>query len=352
MVALRAVAGALWTSYDASFPAIWVEAMKRRSRAGGEPVKARGRKAVKPKGRSAPKAMPRRGSAPAGQDTEIARLTRELNEAFEQQTATGNVLKVISRSSFDLQAVLDTLVKLAARLCEAELVAIHHHRDGVMQFGARFGLPQEWEEITKRNPIVPGRGTVTGRVLLGGKPVQISDVKADPEYTFAEGLKAGRFRTVLGVPLEREGQIIGVIVLARAKVFPFTDRQIELVQNFAAQAVIAIENARLLNELRQRTADLSQRTEELTESLEQQTATSEVLQVISSSPGDLEPVFATMLANAVRVCDATSGNIYGWDGETLKRRITHRPPSQKHAGIHRFAFPQATLLAAWWQPKL
>jgi GAF domain len=294
--------------------------MTKPSRAGGKAAKARPRKVLKRKGRSAPKALSHRAAAP-DRETEIVRLTRELNEAFEQQTATGNVLKVISRSSFDLQAALDTLVKLAAWLCEAELVAIHHHRDGVMQFSARFGLPQEWEEITKRNPIAPGRGTVTGRVLLGGKPVQISDVKADPEYTFAEGQKAGRFRTVLGVPLEREGQIIGVIVLARARVFPFTDRQIGLVQNFAAQAVIAIENARLLNELR--------------ESLQEQTATAEVLQVISSSPGDLQPVFQTMLEKAVRICDATFGNIYRWEGETLHLLASHNtPPALAEARKH------------------
>jgi GAF domain-containing protein len=274
--------------------------MKRRSRAGGKPAKARSRKALKRKGRSAPKALSHRGAAPA-REMEVERVTRELNEAFEQQTATGDILKVISRSSFNLQAVLDALVKLAARLCEAELVAIHHYRDGVMQFGARFGLPQEWEEIARRNPIVPGRGTVTGRVLLVGKTVQISDVKADPEYTFTEGQKAGQFRTVLGVPLEREGQIIGVIVLARTKVLPFADRQIELVQNFAAQAVIAIENARLLSELRQ--------------SLEQQTATAEVLRVISSSPSELDPVFRIMLTSATRLCEATFGQLLLHQGD-------------------------------------
>jgi GAF domain-containing protein len=273
--------------------------MRRRSRASGKPAKARSRKAR----RNAPTAR-HRSPAP-GQETEIARLTRELKEAREQQTATGDVLKVISRSTFDLQAVLDTLVKSAARLCEADMVAITRPRDGAMQFAASFGLSQEFDEIAKRTPFVPGRGTVTGRVLLAGKPVQIADVEADPEYTFTEGQRVAGFRTVLGVPLEREGETIGVIVLIRKKVQPFSDKQIELVQNFAAQAVIAIENTRLLNELR--------------ESLQQQTATSEVLRVISSTPGELESVFQAMLENAVRICEAKFGTLFRYDGELFHR---------------------------------
>jgi class 3 adenylate cyclase/putative methionine-R-sulfoxide reductase with GAF domain len=301
-------------------------AMKRRSKAGREPIKGQRRKTAEPRSRNAPKTVARSKSSVGREDTEVVRLSRELNEAREQQTATGDVLKVISRSSFDLQAVLDTLVKLAARLCEADLVAIHRPRGGVMQFAANFGLSQEWEEIVKRSPIVPGRGTATGRVLLTGKAVQIADVDADPEYTFTEGQKAGGFHTVLAVPLDREGETIGVIVLCRTKVRSFTDKQIELVQNFAAQAVIAIENARLLNELRQRTNDLSRRTTDLSEALEQQTATSEVLQVISTSPGEVEQVFTTMLEKAVRICDAAFGNIFRWDGNALQHVAGHNTP--------------------------
>src|SRR5215470_3303820 len=265
--------------------------MRRRSKVSGKPAKARHRKAEMRRRRNEP-TVPRRGSFAVGQETEVVRLARELNDAREQQAATADVLKVISHSTFDLQTVLDTLVKSAARLCEADMVGINRPRDGAMRFAANFGLPREFEEIAKRTSFVPGRGTVVGRVLLAGKPVQIADVEADPEYTFTEGQRVAGFRTVLGAPLEREGRIIGVIVLVRTKVQPFTDKQIALVQNFAAQAVIAIENARLLNELRQRTDDL-------TESLEQQTATSEVLRVISSTPGELEPVFRAMLENTV-----------------------------------------------------
>jgi two-component system, NtrC family, sensor kinase len=155
----------------------------------------------------------------------------------------------------------------------------------------------------------PGRGGVVGRVLLEGKSVQISDVFDDPEYVFREFARRRGFRTILGVPLVREGSPIGLVVLHRAAVKPFTEKQIKLVESFATQAVIAIENARLLNELRQ--------------SLEQQTAASQVLQVISSSPGELQPVFATILENAVRICAAKFGTLYLKEGDGFRAAVMH-----------------------------
>jgi len=230
---------------------------------------------------------------------ENTRLLNELRETLQQQTATADVLKVISRSTFDLQAVLDTLVESAARLCEADTVAIGRPRGEIFYFEASYGLSPEFAEFAASHPYGLDAGTVAGRVLLERKIVHVLDVLNDPEYTNVVGQKIGGFRTVLGVPLLREGSPVGVISLGRKSVRPFTDRQIELVTTFADQAVIAIENVRLFDEVQERTRELS-------EALKQQTATSEVLQVISSSPGELEPVFQAMLSNAVRVARPNS----------------------------------------------
>ena len=162
--------------------------------------------------------------------------------------------------------------------------------------------------------------------------IQIADVRADPSYSeerapsYVAAVELGGVRSYIAVPMLKDRELIGGFTLSRQEVRPFTDKQIELVQNFAAQAVIAIENARLLNELRRRTTDLTERTADLTEALEQQTATSEVLQVISSSPGDLQPVFAAMLEKAVRICDAGFGNIYRWDGQDFHLVAVHNTP--------------------------
>jgi len=234
---------------------------------------------------------------------ENARLLNELRESLQQQTATADVLKVISRSTFDLHTVLDTLVESAAQLCEADTAAITRQSGEKWQQVASHGYSQEFNEFMARHPIPSGSGSISGRVVLEGRAVQVADVQTDPEYEFKEGAKFGGLHTMLGVPLLREGSPIGVIALSRTSVRPFTDKQIELVETFADQAVIAIENVRLFEAEQQRTRDL-------TESLEQQTATAEVLRLISLSPGALAPVFDTILAKAMQLCDAHLGFIW------------------------------------------
>ena len=281
--------------------------MRRRSRAGGETDKTRRPKAAALKRRNAPKVTRHRGP-PTGQETEVARLTRELHDAQEQQTATAEVLKIISASPTALQPVLEVVAKSAARFCEADDVTIFELDEQYLHTAAHWGaVPQE---IGVRFPCT--RGSVNGRSVIDRKPVHVIDLQAEVEE-FPEGSAfARRFghRTIASVPLLREGVAIGTIVLRRAEVNPFTNKQITLLETFAAHAVIAIENTRLLNELHERTDDLS-------ESLEQQTATSEVLRVISSSPGELEPVFQAMLENAVRICEAKFGSLFRFDGKAF-----------------------------------
>jgi GAF domain-containing protein len=251
---------------------------------------------------------------------ENLRLLNELRESLQQQTATADVLKVISRSAFDLQAVLDALIESAARLCEADMASINRQHGDAYRQVANYGQSSALQAYMDTHPVPPGRGSVVGRCIVEGNLVHIADVLADPEFVFVEAAKVGGLRTALGVPLLREGTPIGVVVLQRTSVRPFNDRQIELATTFADQAVIAIENVRLFDEVQARTRELA-------EALEQQTATSEVLRVISNSPGELEPVFQTMLENATRLCNAKFGTLSLYDGETYQNVALHNVPA-------------------------
>ena len=243
---------------------------------------------------------------------ELQVRNRDLTEALEQQTATSEVLKVISRSTFDLQPVLETLVENAARLCRADTGFILRFDGEVHRWAADFGASQEFREHVQKNPIPRGRASLVGRVEIEHRPVHVLDVLADPDYQLREHQSIGGFRTMLGVPMLREESLAGIFFLSRREVEAFTEKQIELVSTFADQAVIAIENVRLLNELQERNA-------QLTESLEQQTATSEILRVIASSPTNIQPVLDTVAENAARLCEAKDAVISRVDGETLKQ---------------------------------
>src|SRR5262249_19125259 len=186
------------------------------------------------------------------------RLLNKLGEPLQQKAATADVLKIISRSTFDLKAVLQTLVESVARLCEANMAAIRRPKGSAFLHVASHGSPTEYDEYMQNQPIEPGRGTVAGRVLLEGKPIHVADVQADREYTMVGISQKTGFHTILGVPLLREGSPIGVIILGRKLVRPFTEKQIELATTFADQAVIAIENVRLFDEIQDKSRQLEE----------------------------------------------------------------------------------------------
>ena len=275
--------------------------------------------------------------------TDLAERTTELTEALKQQTATSEVLQVISSFPGDLQPVFAAMLEKAVRICGAKFGNMYRWDGEALHLLASNNTPPAFAEVRTRLPYRPSPEAPIGRMVATKSVVHVTDLKEEKGYiersipaTVAAVELAG-VRTFLSIPMLAEGELIGAILLNRPEVRPFSDKEIGVVKDFAAQAVIAIENARLLNELRQRTTDLTERTADLTEALEQQTATSDVLQVISSSPGDLEPVFATMLEKAVRICDAHFGNIYRWDGETGHLVATYNTPPA--FAEHRRRFP-------------
>ena len=263
------------------------------------------------------RSTPRSARKPRDTDT-VAVPTRELDEAREQQTASADVLKAIDYSTYDVQSVLDKLSRLAGRLCDADFVTIWRTAGPRYRLVAKSRSSRAHDEHLANLSLKPEQGSCVGRVLLEAKTVHIRDICADPEYTLdaRRGGALKGYRTILGVPLLREGMPIGVIVLGRRTVRSFTEKQIELVTTFADQAAIAIQNVQLFDEVQARTRELS-------EAVDQQTATFEVLRGISSSPGELEPVFQAILAHATRLCEANYGAMWLKEGDLFRNAAFH-----------------------------
>jgi len=257
---------------------------------------------------------------------ENTRLLKELRESLQQQTATADVLKVISRSAFDLQTVLDTLTQSAARLCNADMGAIARKDERGFYHATNYNFTVDWVRFTDIYRLQPGRGSVIGRALLANAAVQIADVLADPEYAYSDMQQAAGYRTLLGVPMLRGKEPIGVLFLGRTTVDPFTEKQIELLQTFADQAVIAIENVRLFDEVQARTEDLR-------ESLQQQTATADVLKVITRSTFNLQTVLDTLVESATRLCEAQDAIIFLPSGEVYRAAALHGYSREYHKFI-------------------
>ncbi len=242
--------------------------------------------------------------------TELQRRTDDLTESLEYQTATSELLEVISRSTSDIQPALDTILTSAARLCDVQTgSAVIRSGDG-FRLVATLGLPADFEQVLRERLRIPDRGSATGRALLDKSICHVPDVRADPHFTFAEAARV--YPSVLGVPLLKDGEVLGAITLSRKRVGPFSDRQIALIKTFADQAVIAMENARLLGELR--------------ESLDQQTAMADVLGLINSTTGDITPIFDAMVDKATALCDAPHGVLFSLDGEVLHAISTQHSP--------------------------
>ena len=278
-------------------------------------MRRRGKSKQAERGRQKPK--PKGSTPPKGLQEQVAALAQELKEAREQQSATAEVLKVISSSQGDLEPVFQAMLENAVRICDASFGMLFRFDAGLVSAEAMVGVPPQFAEFWRRGPQRPGPRTAFARMIEEKRTVHITDVRTEPAYVegepvFVAAVNLAGFRTLLTVPMLKENELIGAFAIYRQEVRPFTDNQIDLLTNFAAQAVIAIENTRLLSELR--------------ESLQQQTATADVLRVISSSPGELKPVFNAILENAVRLCDAKFGHLWLREGEALRMGGTHGAP--------------------------
>ena len=296
--------------------------MTRRTKAGGKGTKLPDRKSGQQKPRGRPQKEPRLASPRGRKTLDIEQLVRERDEALEQQEASLQVLQLISSSPGDLQPVFVAILRNATRICAAKFGVLWLYEGKGFRCVALHDVPKAFEADFQRQPVIyPPPGSPLDALVATQQVAHISDLAATAAYTqrapsIVPAVELGGVRTLIHVPMVKLGSgLVGAITVFRQEVRPFADKEIALLQNFAAQAVIAIENARLLTELRQRTDDLSQRTDDLTEALEQQTATSEVLGVISRSPMNTQPVFDAIEESAARLCDAVFSMVWLYDGK-------------------------------------
>jgi two-component system NtrC family sensor kinase len=299
-----------------------LKTVSKATKARARKISARkGRKSAKTKRRISSSVTHHQAPSVADLQAQLEHRTTELDRALERQTATADILRVIANSPSDVQPVFVAIAESAAHLCQAKFCNVFRFDGELIHFMHSYGYSREAIEALRRfYPMRPGRGSCAGRAILNGKVEQVPDVRADPEYAQGTAPEIMKISSIVAVPMLKERRPIGAIALVRAAKGTFPQRQIDLLKTFADQAVIAIENARLFDEVQAKTRDLE-------ESLQQQTATSEVLQIISSSPGDLAPVFDKMLENATRVCGAEFGSMVLVEGDSVCQAALYNAPA-------------------------